>query len=132
MLFDGKLEERFFNTYKFFNHVNNVYFIVEKRSFYFWIYGWLAKIQWVIITWKKDLCSYLNIEDITDADYDHTKRVYKDFETKKIGEYHDLYLQSDTLLLADVFDKIRNMCLKIYKLDLSHFLWASKKIIKNE
>ena len=43
------------------------------------------------------------MEDITDADYAHTKRVCRDFKTKKLGIYHDLYLQSNALLLADVF-----------------------------
>ena len=41
---------------------------------------------------------------IIDADYAHAKRVYKDFETKKLGEYHGLYVQSDTLLLSDIFE----------------------------
>ena len=61
------------------------------------------------------------MEDITDADYAHTKRVCKDFEIKKIRKYLDLYVQSDTLLLADVF---RNMCLKIYTLSRAKFLSA--------
>ena len=43
------------------------------------------------------------MEDIADADYAHAKRVYKDFEIKNLGEYHDLYVQGDTLFLADVF-----------------------------
>ena len=43
------------------------------------------------------------MEDITDAYYAHKKRVYKNFETKHLGEYHVLYVQNDTLLLADVF-----------------------------
>ena len=57
------------------------------------------------------------MENIADADYAHAKRMCKDFETKNLGEYHDLYFQSDTLLLADVFENIKNMCLEIYKLD---------------
>ena len=57
------------------------------------------------------------MEDFTDADYVHAKRVCKDFEIKNLGEYHDLYAQNDGLLLADVFENFRNMCLKIYKLD---------------
>ena len=52
---------------------------------------------------KEDFYSHLNMEDITDADYGHTKRVCKDFEIKKLGEYHDLYVQSNTLL-ADIFE----------------------------
>ena len=62
------------------------------------------------------------MEDITDADYPHAKIVCKDFEIKKLGEYHDLYVQSDTLLLPDVFENLRNMCLKIYELDPEIFI----------
>ena len=53
------------------------------------------------------------MEDITDADYAHTKRVFKDSKIKNLGEYHDLYVQSDTLLLADVFENFRNTCIEI-------------------
>ena len=56
------------------------------------------------------------MEDITDADYAYAKRVCKDFGIKSLVEYHDLYAQSDTLLLADVFENFRNMCLEIYEL----------------
>ena len=52
---------------------------------------------------KEDFYSKLNIEDITDAD---GKRVGKDFEIKNLGEHHDLYVQSDTILLADVFENM--------------------------
>ena len=58
---------------------------------------------------------------ITDADYAKAKRVHKDFRIKKLDEYHDLYLQSDKLLPANMF-YFRNRCFKIYGLDLSHFL----------
>ena len=44
------------------------------------------------------------MQDITDADYTNAERVCKDFEIKNLGEYHDLYVQSNTLLLADVFN----------------------------
>ena len=64
------------------------------------------------------------MEDITDADFVHAKRVCKDFEIKQLGEYHDLYVQSDTLLLADVFENFRNMCINIYGLDPAKFLSA--------
>ena len=49
---------------------------------------------------KDDFYSRLNMEDITDADYVHAKRVCKSFEIINLGEYHDLYVQSDTLLLV--------------------------------
>ena len=58
---------------------------------------------------KEDFYSHLNTEDITDAVYVNAKRVCKDFKTKILGEYHDSYVQSETLLLADVFGNFRNM-----------------------
>ena len=71
---------------------------------------------------KEDFYCHLNIEDITDVDYALTKRVCKDFEIKNLGEYYDFYVQIDTLLFADVFEKFRNMCLEIYEFDLEKFL----------
>ena len=70
---------------------------------------------------KEEFYSNLDLEDFTEADYMHAKRVCKDFEIKNLGEYHDLYLKSDTLLLADVFENFRKMCLKVYQLDLVKF-----------
>ena len=64
------------------------------------------------------------MEDITDADYAHAKRVCKDFEIKNVVEHHDLYVHSDTLFLADVFENFINMCLQIYELDNAKFLSA--------
>ena len=54
---------------------------------------------------KEKFYSDLKMEDITDADYMHGKKVFKDFKIKNLGEYHDLYLRSDVLLLANVFKK---------------------------
>ena len=64
------------------------------------------------------------MENITDANYAHAKRVCKGFEIKNLGEHHDLYVQSGILLLADAFENFRNMCLQIYKLDPAKFLSA--------
>ena len=73
---------------------------------------------------KKDFYSNLNMEDITDVDYRHAKRVFKKFNNKNLGDYHDLYVQSNLLLLADVFGNFRNKCIEIYKLDSAYFLSA--------
>ena len=62
----------------------------------------------------------LNIEDITDTDYVLTKRAYKDFEGKNLGQYHNLYVQRDALVLADVFEYLGQMCIKMYELDPSN------------
>ena len=64
------------------------------------------------------------MKDITDGDYAHAKKVCKNFEMKNLEEHHDLYVQSVTLLLADVFENFRNMCLEIYEIDPASFLTA--------
>ena len=75
---------------------------------------------------KVDFYSHLNMEGITDVEFAHIKRSCKDFGIKNFGECYDLYVQSDTLLLADVFENFRNMCLEIYELDPTHFLTAPR------
>ena len=70
---------------------------------------------------KEAFYSSLKMEDITDVDYRHPKRVFKNLSNKDLGDYHDLYVQSDTILLADVFENFRNMCIKVYELDPAHF-----------
>ena len=64
------------------------------------------------------------MEDTTDSEYAPAKTVSKDFEMKNVGEYNVLYVQSNTLLLVEVFENFRNMCLKLYKLDPAKFLSA--------
>ena len=64
----------------------------------------------------------MNIENISDIDYRHANNVFKGFKLENLGDYHDLYVQSDTLLLADVFTNFRDMCIKEYELDPDHFL----------
>ena len=74
---------------------------------------------------KKAIYSELYLEDITDEDYIHRlQKVSKELKIKNLGEYYDLYVQSNTLLLADVFENFRNKCIEIYKLDPAHFLSA--------
>ena len=64
------------------------------------------------------------MEDIKDVDYRHVKRVFKKLNNKNLGDYHDLYVQSDTLSLADIFQNFRNKCIETYELDPAHFLSA--------
>ena len=65
------------------------------------------------------------MEGFTEASYTHAKKVCKNFEKKIYGEYYDLYVQSNTLLLTDVFENFRDMFLEIYDLDRTKFLPAS-------
>ena len=65
---------------------------------------------------KKAIYSELNSEDITDKDYAHAQKVFKKLKLKNLDDYHDFHVQSNTLLLADVFEKFRNKCIEIYEL----------------
>ena len=84
-----------------------------------WTYIYIARRDLMKIQ-----CSELNLENITDKDYEHVKKVWKAFEIKSLGGYHDLYVQYDTFLLADVFENFRNEYIEIYRLDIAHFLSA--------
>ena len=66
------------------------------------------------------------MEGITDVDYRHTNKLFKKFKLKNLGKYHDLYVHSDTLLLADVFENFRNKYITVYELDAAHFLTAPR------
>ena len=68
---------------------------------------------------KEDFDSHLNMKDIEDIDYRHGNNVFNNFKLNNLGDYHD---QSDTLLLADVFENFRDMCINVYELDPDHFL----------
>ena len=62
------------------------------------------------------------MENISETDYRHANNVFKTFKLTNLGDYHDLYVQSDTLLLADVFENFRKACIKTYELDPAYFI----------
>ena len=70
---------------------------------------------------KEAFHSNLNMSDISKCDYEHAQKVWKESKLKNLGEYHDLYLKTDVLLLSNMFQTFRNECLEYYKLDLAHF-----------
>ena len=70
---------------------------------------------------KEEFYNILNNEHITDEYYQHAQNVWKAFKLSNMGEYHDLYLKSYILLLADVFENFRKTCLQYYKLDPCHY-----------
>ena len=70
---------------------------------------------------KEEFYSIMNNKHVSDDDYKHAQNVWNTFSLKNMGEYHDLYLASDVLLLTDVFENFRKMCLEYYKLDPCHY-----------
>ena len=68
--------------------------------------------------------SNLNMSGVSDEDYEHACRVWREFGIKSMGEYHNLYLRTDVILLANVFKSFRRVCLESYGLDPSHFYTA--------
>ena len=75
---------------------------------------------------KEAFYSNSNLEDISDEDYAHDQKVWGVFKINNFGEYHGLYVKSDTLLLPDVYENFRNMCLQKYELDSAYFVSAPK------
>ena len=122
--FNKELIKIFANIYKFCNEDNKFILLLRKGVYlYEYMDSWEIFDQ-TSLPDKEAFYSGLNMEDITDLDHKHTKRVFKSLNNKNIGNYHDLYVQSDTLLLAYVFEYFRNKCIEIYELDPAHFLSA--------
>ena len=121
--FNKKLIKKFANTYEFYNgNLNKLILLLRKGVYpYEYMDNW-ERFNETPLPNKESFYSNLNMENINDIDYRHGNNVFKRFKLKNLGEYHDLYVQSDTLLLADVFENFRNKCLKVYELDSAHFL----------
>ena len=121
--FNKELIKRFKSTHEFFNNDLSKFILLLRKVVYPYQYmdNW-ERFNETSLPNKESFYSNLNMEDIDDIDYRHGNNVFKRFRLKDLGEYHDLYVQSDTLLLADVFENFRNRCLEVYELDPAHFL----------
>ena len=123
----NELNKKFPNTCRFCNEDVNKFVLLLRKGVYPYEYmdNW-EKFNETSLPDKKAFYSELNKESITDEDYAHAQKVWKKFEIKNLGEYHGLYVQSDTLLLADVFENFRDKCIKIYELDPANFSSAPR------
>ena len=121
--FNKDLIKKFKNTYSFCNSDLNKSILLLRKAVYPYEYmdNW-ERFNETLLPSKESFYSNLNMEDIDDIDYRHGNNVFNKFKLNNLGDYHDLYVQSDTLLLADVFENFRDMCLKEYELDPVHFL----------
>ena len=121
--FNKELIERFENIYEFCNGDLNKFILLLRKGIYPYEYmDNSERFDEASLPDKESFHSSLNMENIDDMDYRHGNNVFKKFKLKNLGEYHDLYVQSETLLLADVFENFRNMCIKVYELDPAQFL----------
>ena len=122
--FNKQLIKRLSSTYKLCNGDINKFILLLRKGVYPYEYldGW-ERFNETSLPDKEAFFSSLNIEDIM-ACHRHAKNVFKNLSNKNLGDYHDLYVQSDTLLLADVFENFRNRCIKVYELNPDHFLSA--------
>ena len=119
------LIEKFYNTYQLCNKDLNKFALLLRKGVYPYEYmdSW-KRFKEESLPDKESFYSELNNEHITDEDYAHAPKVWGTFRIKNLGEYHDLYVQFDTFLLAEVFENIREKYIEIYKLDPAHFISA--------
>ena len=122
--FNKELVERFANTYKFCDNDLNEFIMLLRKGVYPYEYidEW-DKFNEKVLPGKESFYSNLTLENISETDYAHANNVFKKFNINNLGEYHDLYVRSDTLLLADIFENFRQSCLKNYELDPAHFVF---------
>ena len=119
---DGKGE----NLFGFENYLELQYELLTRKGMY--------PYEYMSSSWDRfednelppieSFYSSLNMSKINESDYKHAQRVWEEFGVRNIGDYHDLYLRTDVLLLANVFEAFRDTCLKHYSLDPAHFYMA--------
>ena len=113
--FNKESIKRFANTYEFCNgDINKFILLLRKRVYpYEYMDSW-ERFNETSLPDEKAFYSELSLEDITNKDYAHAQNVFKELKLKNLGDCHDLYLQSNTLLPADIFENFRNKCIEIY------------------
>ena len=113
-----------------FNNLENYYTgkeaeLIKRKGFYPYEYmDTVERFKETKLPPKKAFYSRLSGKGITKTDYKHALNVWNTFNMKTLLEYHDLYNETDVLLLADVFENFRDLCLKIYGLDPAHYFTA--------
>ena len=105
-------------------HINKFVLLLRKSVYpYEYMDSW-KRFDETSLPDKKAFYSELYLENITNEDYIHSQKIFEELQLKNLGDYHNLHVQRDTLLLADIFENFRNKCIEIYELDPAHFLSA--------
>ena len=99
--------------------------LVKRKGVYPYEYmDTLERLKETKLPPREAFYSKLNNEDISDEDYAHAQKVWRVFKMEHFKEYHDLYNETDVLLLGDVFESFRNICIENYELDPAHYYTA--------
>ena len=114
-----------YHFFGFEEYSENQYKLLTKKGIYPYEYmtDW-DKLKETKLPPREAFYSKLNMLGVSEEDYEHANRVWKEFRLKDLGEYHNLYLKTDVILLANVFEAFRKVCLKNYGLDPAHFYTA--------
>ena len=107
--------------------MKNIIYYQEKDTILYTRLCWqFGKIKRTSLPPKNEFCSELNNKNVSESDYKHAKEVWDAFNIKSVRHYHDLYIQSNVILLADVFETFRDahICLTYYELDPAWYYTA--------
>ena len=120
----NNLSKDAFNNVKRYYAEDKLELLTRKRIYPYEYMDTPEKLKETQLPSKEAFYSRLNDEDISDENYAHAKKVWKTFKMKNLEDYHNLYNQVDVLLLADVFENFRDICIKNYNLDPAHYYTA--------
>ena len=118
---DGKGKSKFIHSAEHCIQPTNLDLLLKKGVYpYDYMNAW-DRFDETKLPAKKEFYSKLSESHITDEQYQHAQRVWNTFRCRHLGDYHDLYMLTDVLLLADVFESFRDVCLNYYELDPAHY-----------
>ena len=104
-----RINQKVPNIHQFYNGDINRFVLLLRKGVHPYEYmGSWGRFDETSLPDKNVFYSELYLEDINDKDYAHAQKLFEQLKLKNLGDYHDLYVQSDTLLLADVFEDFRN------------------------
>ena len=117
----GVGKDKFVHSARHCSHLQHLDLMMKKGVYpYYYMNSW-AKMDETALPPKEAFFSKLSDTHIQDEQYAHAQQVWESFECKTMGDYHDLYMKSDVLLLADVFENFRDVCMEYYGLDPAHY-----------
>ena len=120
----ANLDEASFQCVNRFFHGQAVDLVRRKGVYPYDYVDSITKLSETKLPPQEQFYSELNHSSISDEDYEHARKVWKYFDMKTMKDYHNLYLKTDVLLLADVFENFRNVCVENYKLDPAWYYTA--------